>query len=67
MAAYAMTLTLGVVWLCTWMLALIPEYFNHKFRLSEQSLLESSKKHSPPHLQVKFDPKVPWHVSARIG
>ena len=67
-AAWAMTLTLGVVWLCTSMFALIPAYFNHKYRIFEQALLvESSKEHSPPQIQAKFDPKAPWYTSARIA
>ena len=62
-----MTLTLGVVWLCTWMFALIPAYFNHKFWLSEPSLIESSKEDFPPHLPAKSDPRAPWYVSAQIA
>ena len=66
-AAWAMTLTLGLIWLCTWLFALIPAYFNHKFRMSEHSLIKSSNEDFPPHLPARFDTESPWYVSARIA
>ena len=66
-AAWAMILTIGVIWGLTWIYALVPTYFNHKMRFYERCISESSTEQSPPHLLAKFNHRKSLYVSAQIA